>query len=208
MWAFAAVVAAAVSLFVLWRRPMVRRAMNILLGRPITARVSQLWVFPIKGCSGISLTEAKLDEGGIRFDREFVIVVPSSGGEQKTRWSMITLRECPKLALVQPSFETGRGGSTPALSDPIALWVAVPSGASARVPLRVSRRALAAKREFLMHRTMVEGTDQGDRVADMLSQFLGRDVRLLRMQGTPRKRLADDPKYAPLVTDFKDDGGV
>ena len=57
------------------------------------AHIDALWVFPIKSCAGISVTQAVLTQTGLAHDRSWMVV--DADGE------MLTQRELPRMALIQ-----------------------------------------------------------------------------------------------------------
>ncbi len=59
--------------------------------------VSGLWIYPVKSCRGISLTEMKIGEAGPLFDRQWMIVDKDN--------QFLTLRTTPKLAEVKTSIQ-------------------------------------------------------------------------------------------------------
>ncbi len=62
--------------------------------------VSSLFIYPIKSCQGLSLTEMQFGARGPLLDRNWMVV--DGAGR------FITQRECPRLALVQPTLEGDR----------------------------------------------------------------------------------------------------
>ena len=56
--------------------------------------ISQIWVYPIKSCAGISVRNAKLCERGLAYDRHWMLV-DSTG-------RALTLRESPRLTQIRP----------------------------------------------------------------------------------------------------------
>lgn len=83
----------------------------------VQARIAQLFVYPIKSCAGIEVSEALLTETGFDLDRAWMVV--------DARGEFVTQREQPRLALVQPQFR--RGGTELQLGAPgmLALNLAV-----------------------------------------------------------------------------------
>lgn len=74
----------------------------------VQARITRLFVYPVKSCAGIEVQEAMLTETGLDLDRAWMVV--DDHGE------FVTQRELPRLALVQPQFR--RGGSELTLRAP------------------------------------------------------------------------------------------
>lgn len=63
----------------------------------MTAVISQLCVYPVKSCAGVSVQEAILTETGLEFDRAWMVV----DGEG----AFLTQRELPRMALIQPQLK-------------------------------------------------------------------------------------------------------
>ncbi len=59
-----------------------------------TCTLSSIHVHPVKSCAGVALREGLLIESGFEFDRAWMVV--------DARGEMVTQREQPRLALVQP----------------------------------------------------------------------------------------------------------
>eukprot|EP01060_Flectonema_neradi_P000195 TRINITY_DN1013_c0_g1_i1.p1 TRINITY_DN1013_c0_g1~~TRINITY_DN1013_c0_g1_i1.p1 ORF type:complete len:348 (+),score=45.40 TRINITY_DN1013_c0_g1_i1:92-1135(+) len=59
--------------------------------------VTSLWVYPVKSCKGLSVTEATIDENGFEFDRFWVIVNAKSG-------EFVSQRTNPALGAVETEF--------------------------------------------------------------------------------------------------------
>jgi uncharacterized protein len=57
-------------------------------------KITQLWIYPIKSCGGVQLSEAKLTERGLEHDRQWMLVDRAG--------NLITQREVPKLVWVRP----------------------------------------------------------------------------------------------------------
>jgi uncharacterized protein YcbX len=65
----------------------------------VSARIESIWVYPVKSCAGIALTESEITIDGLLWDRNWMVV--DRDGEA------ITQREAPAMALIQPSFRMG-----------------------------------------------------------------------------------------------------
>ncbi len=63
----------------------------------LRAVISQLVVYPVKSCAGVSVQEAILLDTGLEFDRAWM-VVDGQGG-------FLTQRELPRMALIQPQLK-------------------------------------------------------------------------------------------------------
>lgn len=139
------------------------------------ARVTALYVYPVKSCAGTPLNVAEIGPRGILHDREFMITLPDG--------RFVTQRELPRLALIRPT-----------LGDE---WLAFAAPASPS--LVVTPTDDGPRREVIIWRDTVTAVDQGSEVADWLSEFLETRVRLVRMPADTVRRV--DPAYAPRATD-------
>lgn len=72
--------------------------MSVVVDQGVQARISGLWVYPVKSCAGVALQEAVLTETGLDLDRAWMLV--DEDGE------FISQRECPRLALIQPQIKS------------------------------------------------------------------------------------------------------
>ncbi|QKO20459.1 MOSC domain-containing protein [Rhodoferax sp. BAB1] len=131
----------------------------------VQARIARLFVYPVKSCAGIELSEALLTETGLDLDRAWMVV--DSEGE------FLSQREAPRMALIQPAFK--RGGTELQLRAPGML----------ALHLRVD--AVEAPTRVRVWDDEVPAYDMGDIAAQWFTDFLG-----LNEQGLPR---TDAPKY-------------
>lgn len=60
----------------------------------LTARIEQLFIYPVKSCAGLALQDAELTDTGLALDRAWMVV--------DAQGAFVTQREAPQLALVQP----------------------------------------------------------------------------------------------------------
>ncbi|KAK4165900.1 molybdenum cofactor sulfurase [Cladorrhinum sp. PSN259] len=89
-----------------------------------TTTISDLWIYPIKSCKGIQVTESKVLPSGLEFDRlytfaqlksPFPVGLDSPDDEKKAhKWEFITQRQFPSLATVHvdlyvPDVDKARG---------------------------------------------------------------------------------------------------
>lgn len=56
-------------------------------------KISQLYIYPIKSLSGISITESEVTDRGLKYDRRWMLVDENN--------KFLTLREFPKMALLK-----------------------------------------------------------------------------------------------------------
>ena len=71
----------------------------------MTARISSLFTYPIKGCRGSSASSAIVTPRGLSGDREFIVAVPRRrrGQEGGHTHTMVTQRTHPQMARVVPA---------------------------------------------------------------------------------------------------------
>ncbi|MDE2727518.1 MAG: MOSC domain-containing protein [Gemmatimonadota bacterium] len=135
--------------------------------------ISSLHVYPVKSCAGHELTRAELDTRGIRDDRSW-IVVGDGGGPS----GMLTQREAPALALVQPALSSGGLAlSAPGMED-----------------LTVPRIEDGLTRNVDVWGDLCDGIDQGDDAAEWFSTYLDVSCHLLYFK--PDFVRPVDPDYA------------
>lgn len=133
----------------------------------VQARVAQLFVYPVKSCAGVALAEAPLAETGLDLDRSWMVV--------DAHGDLLTQREWPRLALVQPQIKA----SEVVLRAPgmLALHLAIDQVES---PTRVR-----------VWNDVVDAWDMGDLAGQWFSDFLGAPgLRLARFDPEVR-RLSD-----------------
>jgi uncharacterized protein len=122
-----------------------------------TITVSELWVYPVKSCAGVRLTEATLGPRGIVHDRSWMVVRPDG--------TFVTQREYPRLAVVAPSLRDGQ------------LWLHAPDAAPVAVPIEGDGEQM----DVVVWRDRCRAIDQGDAIAAWLSAVLAAPCRLVRM---------------------------
>jgi uncharacterized protein len=122
----------------------------------VSARISRLFVYPVKSCGGIELTEATLTETGLEFDRAWMVV------DENGRF--VTQRQYPRMALITPRLRQ----YDMVLRAPgmLALHVQLDT---VEEPVRVT-----------VWRDDVAAYDMGDVAAQWFSDFLGAKLRLVR----------------------------
>lgn len=147
----------------------------------VQARIAKLYIYPVKSCAGIELSESVLFDTGLDLDRAWMVV--DEDGE------FVTQREVPRLALVQPALKGAYrdGGGELVLRAPgmLALHLRIDA-------VEQSVRARVWNDE-------VSAYDMGDIAAQWFTDFLnlGQKFRLVRF----------DPEYQRL-SNKKWTGGV
>lgn len=134
-----------------------------------TARISGLFVYPVKSCRGIAVDDAVLTGRGLAHDREWMIVEPSAHASCPALF--VTQREHPRLALVRTRIADG------------VLTLSAPD----RDDLVIDANRDGVRREAIVWRDTVPSIDQGDAAAEWLSSFVGKNLRLVRFDPSFRR---------------------
>lgn len=153
------------------------------------ATIAQLWVYPIKSCAGVSLTQSELTIDGLLFDRAWMVV--------DEHGDFVSQRECPRMALIQPTVTPTRQLVVRASGMP-ELSV---KGASAAQALRVR-----------VWDDEVAALDMGEAAADWFTQCLNPEgdpslgrLRLVRFD--PQGRRVSERRWtgaSEATTQFAD----
>jgi uncharacterized protein YcbX len=134
---------------------------------PARAALTGLYVYPVKSCGGIVLTEALLTPHGIEHDREWMLV--DEAGQ------FVTQRTYPHMAQV---------GTELAVD---ALRLRAPGLTPFEIPL-AHRKLAEHPAEVWSHATVA--LDEGDAAAEWFGDFLHARVRLVRWN-PERRRLSN-----------------
>jgi uncharacterized protein YcbX len=158
----------------------------------LQASIEQLWVYPVKSCAGVALTEAELTDTGLLYDRAWMVV--DSSGE------FVSQRELPRMVLIQPSFKLGQ------------LMLRAPGMLS----LHLALDAAEAPMKVRVWDDTVMAYDMGDVAAQWFSDFLGPDApadlkRLRLARFDPEVKRACDARWTggrAANTQFADGFGL
>jgi len=137
------------------------------------AHVSQLLVYPLKGCRGVPVPVAEPDARGLSGDRRWMVV------DEAGRF--LSQRTEPRLALVRAMLDAG------------GLVLEAPG----MPPLAVSRRVEAPLRQVTVWDDSGQARDGGAEASRWLTGHLGRPAALVQLdEGFERTA---SPEYAPGV---------
>jgi uncharacterized protein len=145
--------------------------------------LSSINIYPVKSLGGISLKTAQVQRRGLEYDREWMVVDPSG--------HFVTQREIPQMALIETAITSG------------ALVLSHNSHGQISVPLDTTQHAARNVKDLLSVRVwkdLCPAYDQGDEAADFLSDFLDKNVRLVRMEHGFERRVDQD--YAISQSDI------
>lgn len=128
-------------------------------GEKMTALVSELISYPVKGCAGVSSSETVLTYAGLAHDRGFMVV--DENGTFRSQ------RRDPRLACIRPAIDTGGERLTlraPGFED-----------------MRIAVDLDSPRQEVDLFGGKYRGIDQGEAPAEWLSSVLGSASRLVRV---------------------------
>ncbi len=149
-----------------------------------TGIITQLFIYPIKSCAGIEVTQAQLTATGLSMDREWLIVDQDG--------MFLTQRQISHMVWI-----------TPALTSS-ALTLSAPGVAPISIPLELP----TTPKQITVWRDTLLGDDQGEAAAQWLDAYLavpGKHYRLIRFSKQARRLSALDwTKGVEAVNKFSD----
>ena len=123
----------------------------------VRARVARLFVYPVKSCAGVELTEALLAETGLDLDRAWMVV--------DAQGQFLTQREWPRMALIRPQIRLGD----------------VVLRAPGMLALHLSIDEVVSRTRVRVWKDELDAWDMGDIASQWFSDFLGQPgLRLAR----------------------------
>ncbi len=139
-----------------------------------TARVTGLWIYPLKGARAVALNQMELDQLGPAGDRRWMIT--------RSDGNFVSQRDVPELARVTPTL----------LDDELRLESTANPGLGR---LTLARECRGPTVQARLHGSVVSGCAVGPKADRWLSEALGIDARLVFMRDSDTRRT--DPAYAP-----------
>lgn len=131
-----------------------------------SARIARLFVYPVKSCAGVELTEAVLTEAGLDLDRAWMVV--------DERGEFVSQRQLPRMALIKVQLK----------SHEVVLR------APGMLALHLQIDTVEAPATVRIWGDEVPAYDMGAVAAQWFSDFLGQRLRLVRFDPEHR-RLSD-----------------
>ncbi len=128
--------------------------------------ISQLFIYPVKSCAGIEVSESRITPTGLEFDREWMIV--DQGGQ------FLTQRQIPHMVWITPSLTKD------------ALILNAPQQPEISIPFAQRGKSL----KVTVWRDTLDADDMGDAVAAWLDGYLsvpGKQFRLVRFAALARR---------------------
>lgn len=148
-------------------------------------KITELWIYPIKSCRGISLPCTKLAKRGLQFDRIFMLV--------DAEFKFVSQRTQPKMVLVLQSIDFENN----------MLTISAPGMET--VSFSLLQQPASSPVFVSVWDDMCEADDMGHALADWFQRFLGvQGLRLVRIKDSFIR--PTNPKYAPGVNTTLTDG--
>lgn len=129
----------------------------------IRTRIARLFVYPVKSCAGVELTEALLTETGLDLDRAWMVVDGTDG--------FLSQRDAPRMALVKVQLKQHE----------------VVLRAPGMLALHLDVEAVDSPRRVRVWDDEVDAWDMGAVAAQWFTDFLGRPCRLVRFDPQVRR---------------------
>jgi uncharacterized protein YcbX len=147
----------------------------------IATRIARLFIYPVKSCAGVEVSEALLTETGFDLDRAWMVV--DEQGE------FVTQRQLPRMALVRVQLKHHE----------------VVLRAPGMLALHLSIEGVEQPVKVRVWSDEVQAFDMGAVAAQWFTDFLGRKLRLVRFD--PEYRRLASPRWTGGVqaqTQFQD----
>lgn len=129
----------------------------------VTTRISRIFIYPVKSCAGVELTETVLTETGLDLDRAWMVV--DEHGE------FMSQRELPRMALVKVQLKHSE----------------VVLRAPGMLALHLSIDAVEEPTVVRLWGDDFKAYDMGSTAAQWFSDFLGQKLRLVRFDPDERR---------------------
>lgn len=127
------------------------------------ARIARLFIYPVKSCAGVEVQEAVLTETGLDLDRAWMVV--------DAEGRFVTQRQLPRMALVTARMKTHE----------------VVLRAPGMLALHLEIEAVEQPVKVRIWNDEVAAYDMGAVAAQWFSDFLGRELRLVRFDPEHRR---------------------
>lgn len=143
----------------------------------VQARIDRLFIYPVKSCAGIEMTDVVLYDTGLDLDRAWMVV--------DTDGVFVSQREYPRMALIKPQIRRGE------------LVLRAPG----MLALHVSIDAVEAATRVEVWDDQVPAFDMGDIAGQWFSDYLSLSPAGLPTANAPRFRLVRfDPEHNRLAS--------
>lgn len=146
--------------------------------------VSQLWIYPIKSLSGISLDSVLLEKRGFQYDRRWMLV------DKENRF--ITQRQYPRMTLIEPE-----------LSD-FGLAIRAPDMPTLIIPYPDPQIELYDEVEVTCWDDQITAHHINTAIDNWFSEFLDVDCQLVYMPDKTLRPVDPDYSQADDIASFSD----
>ncbi|KAL7597794.1 uncharacterized protein LOC111890787 [Lactuca sativa] len=151
------------------------------------ATVKSIFLYPIKSCRGISVSEAPVSSTGFIWDRQWVVV--------NSKGRACTQRVDPKLCLVEVELPEGAVSVGWIPNKTSYLVIRAPGMDDLKVPLCRPPQSQTCDGVSVWEWSG-SGLDEGDEASKWFTNYLGKPSRLVRFNQELETRVVD-PDYAP-----------
>lgn len=136
-------------------------------------KISQIHIYPIKSCGGISLEQAQLTDRGLLHDRRWMIVDPQG--------NCLTQRDNAQMALIRTAID----------GEKLRIWHQLKKIAPLEIPLEISMRSVM---EVSLWGDRFLASRHSEETDAWFSGVLGQNCHLVHMHKESRRPV--DPRYA------------
>ncbi|KAH7679055.1 Molybdenum cofactor sulfurtransferase protein [Dioscorea alata] len=158
------------------------------------AKVTSIFIYPIKSCRGISVPQAPISPTGFRWDRQWLVV----NGKGRA----YTQRVEPRLALVQVELPEDAFDEDWEPVGSSNLVIRAPRMDILKIPLKRTCKVIDG---VSVWEWAGSAFDEGDEASKWFSDFIGKPSRLVRFNTSSQTRYVD-PKYAQGYKTMFSDG--
>ncbi|XP_057812000.1 uncharacterized protein LOC131026230 isoform X2 [Salvia miltiorrhiza] len=155
--------------------------------------VKTIFVYPVKSCQGISVSQATLTSNGLRWDRLWMIV--------NSKGRMCTQRVEPKLALIQVELPTDAFSQAWEPDKASFLVINAPGMNTLKIPMV---QPCAVSNGVSVWEWSGSAFDEGDEAAKWFSDFLGKPSRLVRFDEASECRTVNSDYARSHTIKFND----
>ncbi|KIS71935.1 uncharacterized protein UMAG_00362 [Mycosarcoma maydis] len=171
--------------------------------------ISEIFIYPIKSCAGVSVSKAQLTEQGFDLDRRWMVVRTNKQGKLEK----ISLREEPRLTLIQPEIDELANTLALRLTDVGRQQETARNLGETGTPLRPSAIQLKAWKQVASVEmygdyadgrvaALAEGGKHKFSPSEWISEFLGYPVLLLHFDTTSTTTRNAFPIFKPPTDSF------
>jgi uncharacterized protein YcbX len=135
--------------------------------------ISRIMIYPVKGCRGVERYSAIVTENGLRHDRQYAVIARTGDSGE---YVALSQTRYPKLVKVVPKSFDDQGIT---LSAPVQPYL--------------NHKAQTSGKEYIIdfYGDKIPVIDQGDESSSWFSNYLGTDVRFVKLSSVGDRKTAD-----------------